>query len=91
MAPNRRQTITWTNSDPVHRRIDAALGGMSWIYVELNDLAFDNFTNTIHSYHPINTKFGTKLCIAKSYNTIENDFWIDNLVMEKLIYFEFEW
>ena len=27
LAPNRRQTITWTNADPVHRRIYAALRG----------------------------------------------------------------
>ena len=26
MALNRRQAITWTNADPVHRRIYAALG-----------------------------------------------------------------
>ena len=25
--PNRWQAITWTNADPVHRRIYAALGG----------------------------------------------------------------
>ena len=28
-APNRRQAITWTNADLVHRRIYAALGEMS--------------------------------------------------------------
>ena len=27
LAPNRQQAITWANADPVHRRIDAALGG----------------------------------------------------------------
>ena len=27
MAPKRRQTINWTNADPVHRRIYVALGG----------------------------------------------------------------
>ena len=27
LAPNRRQAITWTNADPVHQRIYAALGG----------------------------------------------------------------
>ena len=27
MARNRRQAITWTNDDPVHWRIYAALGG----------------------------------------------------------------
>ena len=27
LAPNRRQTITWINADPVHWRIYAALGG----------------------------------------------------------------
>ena len=27
LAPNRRQAITWTNEDSVHRRIYAALGG----------------------------------------------------------------
>ena len=27
LAPNRRQAITWTNDDPVHWRIYAALGG----------------------------------------------------------------
>ena len=26
LAPSRRQTIIWTNADPVHRRIFAALG-----------------------------------------------------------------
>ena len=26
MAPNRRQAIIWTNADPVHSRICAALG-----------------------------------------------------------------
>ena len=26
-APTRRQAIIWTNADPVHRRIYAALGG----------------------------------------------------------------
>ena len=29
LAPNRRQVITWTNDDPVHWRIYAALGEMS--------------------------------------------------------------
>ena len=27
LAPNRRQTIIWTNADPIHWRIHAALGG----------------------------------------------------------------
>ena len=27
MAPNKRQAIIWTNDDPVHWRINAALGG----------------------------------------------------------------
>ena len=27
LAPNRRQAITWTNTDPVHWRLYAALGG----------------------------------------------------------------
>ena len=27
LAPNRRQTIIWTNADPIYRRIYAALGG----------------------------------------------------------------
>ena len=27
LAPNKRQAITWTNADQVHRRIYAALGG----------------------------------------------------------------
>ena len=27
LVPNRRQAITWTNADPVYRRIYAALGG----------------------------------------------------------------
>ena len=27
MGPNRRQAITWTNADRVHRRIYVALGG----------------------------------------------------------------
>ena len=27
LALNRRQAITWTNADPVHRRIYVALGG----------------------------------------------------------------
>ena len=27
MAPNRRQAIIWTNADPIHWRIYAALGG----------------------------------------------------------------
>ena len=27
LAPNRRQAITWTNGDPIRRRIYAALGG----------------------------------------------------------------
>ena len=26
LVPNRRQAIIWTNADPVHRRIYAALG-----------------------------------------------------------------
>ena len=35
LAPSRRQVIIWTNADPVHRRIYAALGGdelkkLSW-------------------------------------------------------------
>ena len=25
--PNKRQAITWTKADPIHLRIDAALGG----------------------------------------------------------------
>ena len=27
LAPNRRQAIIWTNADPIHRRIYAALEG----------------------------------------------------------------
>ena len=27
LAPNRRQAIIWTNADPIHWRIYAALGG----------------------------------------------------------------
>ena len=27
LAPNRRQTIIWTNTDPILRRIYSALGG----------------------------------------------------------------
>ena len=27
VAPSRRQVIIWTNVDPVHQRISAALGG----------------------------------------------------------------
>ena len=27
LAPNRRKTIIWTNADPIHCRIYAALGG----------------------------------------------------------------
>ena len=27
LAPNRRQAVIWTNADPVHQRINAALGG----------------------------------------------------------------
>ena len=27
LAPNRRQAIIWTNADPIHWRIKAALGG----------------------------------------------------------------
>ena len=27
LAPNRRQSITWTNTDPVQRHIYASLGG----------------------------------------------------------------
>ena len=29
LAPNRHQAIIWINADPFHRRIFAALGGMS--------------------------------------------------------------
>ena len=35
LAPNRRQAITWTNTDPIHWRIYAALGGD-----ELKDRAY---------------------------------------------------
>ena len=31
-----RQAIIWTNVDPVHRRINVALGGEEFIYVSLN-------------------------------------------------------
>ena len=34
LAPGRRQVITWTNADPVHRRIYAALGGYELIWLE---------------------------------------------------------
>ena len=27
LVPNRRQAIIWTNADPIHLRIYAALGG----------------------------------------------------------------
>ena len=27
LAPNRRQAVIWTNADPIHWRIYAALGG----------------------------------------------------------------
>ena len=30
LAPNRRQAITWTNVDPVHWRVYAALERESW-------------------------------------------------------------
>ena len=33
LAPTRRQAIIWTNVDPVHRRIYAALGGGGWVKV----------------------------------------------------------
>ena len=29
LAPNRQQAIIWINADPIHRRINAALGVMS--------------------------------------------------------------
>ena len=31
LSPVRHQAITWTNADPVHRRIYAALEGEEWI------------------------------------------------------------
>ena len=33
LAPNRRQTITWTNADPVHWRINVKLGGDELNYI----------------------------------------------------------
>ena len=35
LAPNRRQAITWTNADPVHRRIYAAPGEDELNHLEL--------------------------------------------------------
>ena len=32
LAPNRRQAIIWTNAQPIHGRIYAALGGDELIY-----------------------------------------------------------
>ena len=29
LVPNRRQAIVWSNADPIHRRIQAAVGYMS--------------------------------------------------------------
>ena len=34
LAPNRRQATTWTNDDPVHWRIYAALGGDEFINIQ---------------------------------------------------------
>ena len=35
LAPNRRQAIIWTNADPIHWRIYAALGEMSYYEFEV--------------------------------------------------------
>ena len=37
MAPERRQAITWTHADPVHRRIYAALGE-TWVRYHFSDI-----------------------------------------------------
>ena len=34
LAPNRRQAITWTNADPFHWRMYAALGEMSQVIID---------------------------------------------------------
>ena len=40
LAPNRRQTIIWTNADPVHCRIYAALRGDELIPINRLKKAF---------------------------------------------------
>ena len=47
LAPNRRQAITWTNVEPVHGRIYAALGGAKVIHFHQRPQAkCDNFLST---------------------------------------------
>ena len=39
LAPNRRQAIIWTNADPIHWRIYAALGGYGLIPVIIRSVS----------------------------------------------------
>ena len=41
MVPNRQQAITWTNADPVHRRIYAALGVDELMVMQHSIMAID--------------------------------------------------
>ena len=60
LAPNKRQAITWTNADPIHRRMYAALGGN-----ELKSLAplwyGSNFKSVIFEY-TLRIKFTSIQC-----------------------------
>ena len=41
LVPNRQQAITWTNADPVHRRIYAALGVDELMVMQHSIMAID--------------------------------------------------
>ena len=49
-APNRRQVIIWTNADPIHQRVYAALGTDELKYAPTIDATFENHT-------PVHDKF----------------------------------
>ena len=44
LAPNKRETIVWTNADPIHWRIYAAPGGHKLIHIVVK-LRSDDWRN----------------------------------------------
>ena len=64
LAPNRRQAIIWTNDDPVHWRIYAALGEDG-----LNSLSCKLHLNQITSF-----KYSVKIFFMKNLYFGENIF-----------------
>ena len=53
LAPNRRQAISWTNANPVHWRIYAALGrGLHFDYIFL-EIKWSYFDSNSLKFHPL--------------------------------------